>query len=275
MSPEDLAEVPVGKQETVHASAFPFVPSTSAPRSNFRSRLWRLHWISISGHIRHSAYCCVRLRRFIVSRRIHAKSADFARREDFPNACFPRQTKWRQKHAKIPDSCFFFPEKNVNLILSCYSFSFPWLIILFFGVLWNRSLLLCRSVELSTCTWHCGKLKFYSDGPLEASSLPKSRSYFPKNWCGKRQRYNHNVGSTSRVHHASKTCQYAGFVRLDVFAGTVPFKDCPYFFSPSCFLSSCPSLYILFDYWIIHAMSSFERVCDLHVLSFSIFKRTE
>ena len=60
------------------------------------------------------------------------------------------------------------------------------------------------------------------------------------------------------------------------FSGTVPCEDCLYFFSPSCLLSSCPSLYILFDYWIIHhAMSSFERVCDLRILSFSIFKRTE
>ena len=94
-------------------------------------------------------YCCVRLRRFIVSCRIHAKSADFARREDFANAGFPRQTKRRQKDAKIPDSyCLFLPRENVNLFLSCYSFSIPWLIILFFGVLWKRSLL------LSTCIWH-------------------------------------------------------------------------------------------------------------------------
>ena len=67
----------------------------------------------------------------------------------------------------------------------------------------------------------------------------------------------------------SKTCQYAGFVRLDVFAGTVPCKDCLYFF----FLF--PFFLYHFDHWIIHAMSSFERVCDLHASSFSIFKRTE
>ena len=59
------------------------------------------------------------------------QSADFARREDFPNPCFPRQTKRRRKDAKIPDIWFFFPGKSANLC--CYLLSIPWLIIMFFG----------------------------------------------------------------------------------------------------------------------------------------------
>ena len=58
----------------------------------------------------------VRLRRFIVSRRTYAKSGDFARREDFPNARFPRQTKRRQKDAKIPDSCFVSSQRKMSIL---------------------------------------------------------------------------------------------------------------------------------------------------------------
>ena len=85
--------------------------------------------ISFNGNLKH--FCCVRFWRLLLSYRSHATSADFARREDFPNPCFPRQTKRRQKDAKIPDICFFFPGNNANL--SCYLLSVPWLIILFFG----------------------------------------------------------------------------------------------------------------------------------------------
>ena len=120
ISPEDLAEVPVetGNRACFSLSCQPKTCHDQISDADFGvcpSTGHELQW-EISNM---STDCCVWFRRLIMSYRIHAKSAGFARREDFPNPCFPRQTKRRQKDAKIPDSCFCsFPWKNVNL--RCY-----------------------------------------------------------------------------------------------------------------------------------------------------------
>ena len=49
---------------------------------------------------------------------VSMQSADCVRRIDFPNLCFPRQTKRRQKDAKIPDSCFFPSVGNMSILVA-------------------------------------------------------------------------------------------------------------------------------------------------------------
>ena len=57
---------------------------------------------------------------------VSMQSADCAGRKDFPNLCFARQTKRRQKDAKIPDGCFFLSYKTCQsyiVAICCYLLS--------------------------------------------------------------------------------------------------------------------------------------------------------
>ena len=127
-----------GKQSTVYASVFACLHANqNADFSVCHSTGYQFQWeFSIF---------------FLLSCRSYAKSADFARREDFPNLCFQRQTKRRQKDAKIPDSCSMsFPAKHVNLrcLLAVHSL----IVRLVHLVLWKRSWLFllpqCRAEHM-------------------------------------------------------------------------------------------------------------------------------
>ena len=86
------------------------------------------------------------------SYRIDAKCR-LCSKKDFPNGCFTRQTKRRQKDAKIPESCFFPSLKYVNL--TWLLFAVHSLIDRF--VLWKRTLLFllpqCGAKHLYLALW--------------------------------------------------------------------------------------------------------------------------
>ena len=100
------------KQETGHASAFPFMPTKNVPRSNFKCRLcclpfnYQFPW-GIFERLKRLLRQVLKAYECLWYDIVSMQSADCIGRTVFPNACFPRQTKRRQKDARIPDSCFF------------------------------------------------------------------------------------------------------------------------------------------------------------------------
>ena len=112
------------KQETGHASAFPFMPAKNLPRSNFRCRHWCLpfDWISVSMREFLDIWrdCCVRYRRLMIAYRIHAKCRLYSK-NCLSECLLPKADKAEAEGCQDPRQLFFsFPGKHVTY--SCYFF---------------------------------------------------------------------------------------------------------------------------------------------------------
>ena len=112
---------------------------------------------------------CVGYQRLVVSYRIHAKYRLYSK--DWPSERVrPKANKAEAEGCQDPRRLFFFfPRNNVNL--SCYLLSIPWSIFLSFGS--AVCCFCCHNVELSTCTWRCGKIK--SSNELQGSITRSAR----------------------------------------------------------------------------------------------------
>ena len=117
VSPEEVAEVPV---ETGNRACFSLTlscqPVTHHQISNADFGVRPSTGYQFQRGISNiSTDCCVRFRRLISIISCPCKVCRLCSRGRFSKSVRPRQTKRRQKDAKIPDICFFLPLKKMSI----------------------------------------------------------------------------------------------------------------------------------------------------------------
>ena len=181
------------------------------------------------------------LRRLIVSYRICR-----LRSKNWLSKCvLPKADKAEAEGCQDPRQLFFsFPGKHVNL--SCYLLSIRWLIILFWGSV--ECCFCCHNVALSTCTWHCGKLKSSNilQGSISRSARWQKTDAQP--YSGVKFTGASFAPLTLHLRHVSRLALWGFVFLLDPFLARLAFA----FLSHFCFLSQfvsicCPS-------WSLHVL---------------------